>query len=478
MKSIKKDIQNVIMVGTSSMLSLIVGVGIGIIIPKFIGVEDYAYYQIYALYASFVSILHFGFINGIYLKFGSYDYDDLPQEKFRGYTKFLVITQTIISLIIIFIMVVRGLDVDRNYALLFVGINVVLLNGVTYLSYINQFTKRFFIDSILLNVQNILQILMIVFLLIFKIKTYKYLLYFVTGTNLVRILGLILVNKEMCFGSSVPIREIIDESKGFIAAGFFMMVSEWMGTIIMSIDKLFVENGFAITDFGLYSFAVSVATTVFAIINTIANVIFPYLARVGKDKLSRYYEILSIVLLFMAILVMGLFYPMEFFLDWILPDYHDSIRFIFLLFPSILFKTLITMVCANFYKVLMLTKKYTWNTIYAFVLAVVSDAIAFFIWHTMDAIAIASVISFVLWYLTTDFFFAKKLELGRVEQFKRYLLIVLSCIFLYSGKIFNNSIIAFIYYYVATLIVFVALYSTKLKSGIKIIQDMRANKEE
>ena len=58
-----KDYFNVIIVSASGLFTLIVSTLLGFVLPKLVSIDDYAYYQVYALYTSFAGFLHLGFVN-------------------------------------------------------------------------------------------------------------------------------------------------------------------------------------------------------------------------------------------------------------------------------------------------------------------------------------------------------------------------------------------------------------------------------
>ena len=96
----KKFLKNIIIVLISNIISVISGVLIGFLIPKMMGVSEYGYYKTFTLYSSYIGILHFGFTDGIYLKFAGKKYEELDKEKFRTYTKFLFIMEAIITVLV------------------------------------------------------------------------------------------------------------------------------------------------------------------------------------------------------------------------------------------------------------------------------------------------------------------------------------------------------------------------------------------
>ena len=73
----KRLLKNVSLSIAAQVVSLFVAFILNLIVPKFISEYDYAYWQTYVLYASYVGILHFGILDGIVLRYSQFDYDEL-----------------------------------------------------------------------------------------------------------------------------------------------------------------------------------------------------------------------------------------------------------------------------------------------------------------------------------------------------------------------------------------------------------------
>ena len=97
----KKNIfYNILKVSLSNIFKLIAGILVGFLLPKLIGVTDYGYYKTFTLYASYVGLFHFGLADGIYLKFGDKNYEELNKKDFRYYSQFYFIVELIISIVV------------------------------------------------------------------------------------------------------------------------------------------------------------------------------------------------------------------------------------------------------------------------------------------------------------------------------------------------------------------------------------------
>nr|MCR5647522.1 hypothetical protein [Acholeplasmatales bacterium] len=133
----KRFFKNIIIVLISNIISMLSGVLIGFIIPKIMGVSEYGYYKTFTLYSSYIGILHFGFIDGIYLKFAGKEYSEINKKQFRTYTQLLFMMEFSISLILL-LASLFFLNTSYFLIILFVSINILVTNIVTYYEFISQ----------------------------------------------------------------------------------------------------------------------------------------------------------------------------------------------------------------------------------------------------------------------------------------------------------------------------------------------------
>ena len=62
--------KNISLAFISNIIGLIASSVITFVLPKFIGVTQYSYYQLYIFYVSYVGFFGFGWIDGLYLRYG------------------------------------------------------------------------------------------------------------------------------------------------------------------------------------------------------------------------------------------------------------------------------------------------------------------------------------------------------------------------------------------------------------------------
>ncbi len=457
--------KNAFMVISSNLLTLLVSLFMGFVIPKYLSVDDYAYYHIYQLYIAYAGFFHLGLVNGIYLKYGHLDVDELPVNDFRKYSRAMVILQlgmAALLLVILFLLFPEDRNIGVAYA--FTIVNIPLMNIKWFYSSINQFTKRFVIDSAVTYMQNVLQCVMVAAVIIFSLYNYLVLLIAVTLINLICMIAVMIQNKQFVNVFAITKEETKpDRSVGsLIKGGFFFMISEFVAIIILGIDSIFVQNLFTLTDFAMYSFAVSIISVMYTLISTVSNLIYPYLVRVDDDKYAKYYTLMSDVLTFVALMSMLAFYVAKFLVIHWLDKYEASLFIASILFGTVIFRTLIMLVCGNYFKVLKMTKEYTKNNFFSIVLAFVLDFLAYIIFKDCTYIAYASLLAFIIWYVVTDFVFIKRLQIEKKTCFNRYLCIAI-CLTLFYSLFRVSDIIAFVIYMIVAAVVCIVCFRKHIR---------------
>ncbi|MGC3014424.1 hypothetical protein ACPTH2_14975, partial [Enterococcus faecium] len=81
----------------ANFATLGISVLLNLFVPKLLGVTEYSYWQLYVFYSSYVGFLHFGWIDGIYLKIGGEEYDRLDKRGLGTQFWYLLIFELCLS---------------------------------------------------------------------------------------------------------------------------------------------------------------------------------------------------------------------------------------------------------------------------------------------------------------------------------------------------------------------------------------------
>lgn len=461
-----KRIKDLWYIFSANFLNFLMGIVTGFLVPKFLGIDDYAYVKIFTFYITYVGISHLGLIDGIYIKYGSFEYDELPRAKVRGYAKVLLIMQIIEAIILSVVISILVVNQNRIIIFIFTFFNMIIINMTTLLTYINQITKRFKIFSINTVLSKVLYLIGLVILILFN--SFGYITYMVLQTiiNIIILVIYIYNDRELVFGKSVSLKEAVHDSISLIKVGLFVLIGNFMSLLILGIDRLFIDRLFSLKDFAIYSFAYTLISLFYILLNSITTVIYPYLTRARKDSYKEVYETIRISITIMMSVTLCAYFVIKVIVIKFLPQYSESFSILMYLVPTVIYSGQINILISNFYKVLNKTKEYTVNNIIALILAFVTNFIAYIIFKNMKSIAAATLIAFILWILYSDLYFKKVLK---VRVFKVYILEAFVLIVFVLCAEFLGWFVGAVVYLIA-IIIFIAIFNRKdINNIIKIV---------
>ena len=77
-------IKNISYSFSANLISLLISVFMVMFVPKLLSVNDYGLWQLFLFYFSYLGFLHFGWEDGIYLRYAGNRFDELNRKTFAG----------------------------------------------------------------------------------------------------------------------------------------------------------------------------------------------------------------------------------------------------------------------------------------------------------------------------------------------------------------------------------------------------------
>lgn len=470
----KKNVKNIVKVTISNFLKLLSGVLVGFLLPKIIGVVEFGYYKTFTLYATYVGLLAFGIIDGIYLKYGGKKYEELDQNIFIFYTNILILFHLIISIIVVLISL---FFIKGEYKFIFICLSVFLIaNNMTgYYQQISQITGRFKELSLRNVIYSIVTCLSIVVLWIlnrfydyvitYKVYTICYILIFAFLT-----IWYMFTYRNITFGKIKNLKTYMKEIPGLIKIGLPLMVANLCSLFILTLDRQFVNIIWKPTNndttYSIYAFAYSMLTLVTTATTAISTVLYPSLKNENFEYLkNNYSRFVAIILVIVNILLLS-YYPLCFVVDSFLLKYHDSLIIFRIIFPGLIANSAITIVMHNYYKVLGLNNKFFVKTVIILTLAFILNLIAYLIFKTTISISIASIITLILWYIYVESYLIKEFK---IKWLKNFIYMITMIIVFYLVTIISNYILGFFIHFVITIILAFIFYYKETITIVKMV---------
>ena len=424
----KRFLKNIIMVLFSNLFSILSGILVGFVIPKMMDVSDYGYFKTFSLYTSYIGLLHLGFIDGIYLIFAGKKYEELDKEKFRLYFKFIFIMQTIMTLIVLLIAL---FFLNTNYfiVLVFVALDVLAVNMITYYEFISQITlrfKRIALRNIIRNTINILAIVVLYLLYRFNsmvIYSYIY-IGIVVGINYIMAIWYIISYKELSFGKSAKLKNEKDNIKSFFAVGIQLLLATLVGQLMFISDQQVVNIFFDNDTYAVYAFAYTMINLITVATSAISTVLYPTLKTMNNETVKQNYSLINSYLLMFVAFCLIIYYPLDIIIRNYLPKYIDSLKVFAIILPGVMISSSISVIKYNCYKTFKKIKSYFFKSFIMLFVAIVADICVYFIFKNTISISIVSIAVLTIWYLLVEYYFIKEYKVKWVKNFI-YMLIMI-----------------------------------------------------
>ncbi len=346
----KKFATNVILSLIAQMISALVSFLLALIVPRFINELSYSYWQTYVLYVGYVGVLHFGLLDGLILRYSKYDYEELDKSRLRS--QFIILLSFTGLITVIFGAVsLFALGGENRLIFTFVAIGVVTKNLVTYSSYLFQITNRINKYVILIIAQRLTYGIIVILLLLLGVDDfYWYCVADLCGDAVGAGIGFIF-NRGLYFGKLIPFGESVKELQSNISSGIILLMANWSSMLMVGGAKMLVQWHWDELVFGKVSFAFSVSSVFTVFVTAISVVLFPSLQRIDNDKLPQMYKSIRGILSPLLFFIMIFYYPGCWILDKWLPQYSQSLVYLGVLLPMIIYSSKVSLLTNNYLKV-------------------------------------------------------------------------------------------------------------------------------
>lgn len=337
---------------SSNIVSLIVSTLVILIIPKLIGVEEYGYWQLYLFYSLYLGFLHFGWNDGIYLRYGGKEYEELNKPVFFSQFYMLVLLQLILAGIVIYFSIVFIVDSNRLFIFLMIAINLIITNSKSMLLLILQSTNRLKEFSKIILLEKVFYASLILILLILGIRDYKLLIAADLVGKLLSFFYSMYLCRDIVFKKFNQFYFDLKEAVENISVGIKLMIANIASMLIVGIVRFGIERGWDVITFAKVSLTLSISNFVLIFINTMGIVIFPVLRRTHEKQLPILYKTLRDSLMITLLGFLIFYYPIHLILSLWLPQYSESLIYMALLFPIIVFEGKTSLLITTYLKTL------------------------------------------------------------------------------------------------------------------------------
>lgn len=416
---------------SSNLISVVISTIVILIVPKIIGVEGYGYWQLYLFYSSYVGLLHFGWNDGIYLRYGGKHYEELDKRLFFSQFWMLAILQLILVIFIMGMSTIFINDPNRLFIFKMLALNLLIVNLNCMLVYILQSTNRIKEYAQITMMEKVFYTLLIILLLILNIREYTIMIMADLIGKLISFLYSMYCCKDIVFRKVSSFYLNIKEAIKSINAGIKLMFANIASSLIIGIVRFGIERIWDVSTFGKVSLTLSISNLMMIFINAMGIIIFPLLRRIETQKLPSIYITIRTLLMMLLIGALIVYYPLKFILSAWLPQYAESLIYMALVFPICIYEGKISLLIYTFLKSLRKEKFILLINIISVILSLITTFIFAFVLKNLS-LSIAAIVFLLAFRCTlAEMFLSKILNISLYKDSTLEILITL--VFILTG---------------------------------------------
>lgn len=408
MKSIFKNVSYTFI---ANIIGVIISVIITFLTPRILNVESYGYLQLYLFYAGYMGFFHFGWADGVFLRYGGEYYEKLDKPCLGGQFWLYTAVEVMIGLTIAVIGRYFASPQERKLVFILTGVSVIIILPKTLLQYILQSTNRIKEYATITVLDR----------LVYGTLVAAYL--YSGGSGFIGIIIADLAGKGCSLLYSIyqcrdilcirpePLHAVMTEARENISAGVKLMFSNMASTFIIGFVRFSIEKKWDVSTFGKVSLTMLVSNMLMLFIRAVAQVMFPTLRRTSGNKLNKIYSALRTVLMLPMLGMLAFYYPARVILSAWLPQYADSLSYMALLFPLCIFESKMSMLIETYMKTLRKEKWLLLVNLSMVILSVISTGITVYWLHNLDLTIASIVVLLALRCVFAELVLARGLEI-------------------------------------------------------------------
>ena len=369
-----------------------------LLVPKILGVEGFAYWQLFVFYTSYVSFFQLGLNDGVNLQHSGKKPAEINKGLIRSELRVGLVYQSVAAALIAVYGLFFESDGGRTLVIVAAAVYLLLSNTAFYISYVFQAINETRVASCSIVINRGFYLAALVVCLLLQVETfYPYVLLYLVSQAFS--LCYCLWKGRAFFGTKVlAFKEALRETAVSIKIGFVLTIANITGSFIIGISRLVIDSVWGISAFGEVSLSLSIVNFALVFISQVAMVSFPALRLAGPDNEAYYYAQMRDMVGVLLPAAFLFYVPIKWLVGMWLPQYYDSLMYLVVLFPVCVFEAQADLVVVTFMKVRSEIKVLFLLNLASLGACVIVLGIALVVVHTPFAVIIASLFGVFIRY--------------------------------------------------------------------------------
>ncbi|EPM8173664.1 lipopolysaccharide biosynthesis protein [Enterococcus hirae] len=361
---------------SANLVVLFISVILNLFVPKYVGVQQYSMWQLYLFYSNYTGFFPLGWIDGISLKYAGEEYDDIKKTSLGAQYWILFLTEfvsVIILLICTNIFVNSGI---YRSVYIYSILSIIILVSRGFILIILQSANRIREYAALSRNDRFIYIFLLVISFFFNAKSFHILIGLDLLSKFIILLWGMYIIRDLLFKNIHLNNKIFGEIFENIRVGSSLMFSNIASMLISGIPRWFVERKWDVETFGKLSLTLNISNLFMVFMNAIGIVLFPILRRANQNKLSQIYRNIRSVFVPFTYCLLIFFFPIKFILEIWLPEYSESMSYMGILFPMIVYEGRVSLLINTFLKTIRKEKSILYINLLTLVVSVTASILS------------------------------------------------------------------------------------------------------
>ena len=419
----------------SQLVVLLAGFIKALLIPLFLGLSDYAYWQIYIFYTIYIGLFTFGYGDGLYLRYGGFKITDLPLHLMRTsnaiYLFLLGIGTTGLTL-----FAWANTDPYRQLVFIAIASNVIILGITANISLTLQATNQLKAYAFLNLADKVFFTLALIPLVQENFRTFEYLILADIGAKVMVMTIFLYRYRHLFIGTFSRLTTGAKEFCNSIKAGIQLLLANLTGMLVLGVGRIILEYFDTLDSYAYYSFALSLANVVLVSITALSIVIYPSLKRQARENYFVYYNTTSAAYVVFSLLMLTAYFPAVAFIELFARQYMPVIDFLNVIFVITLLQGKMQLVNNTYYKALRLEKPMFVANFSSLLIVIIFSTVGFIQTQSILAIAYAALFTMLFLVYASEMFLRRHMSGG--YSFNFLLEILILGIFILTSQILSS----------------------------------------
>lgn len=420
----------------SNVVCCIVSILVTFFVPKSLGVENYGYFQLYLFYINYTGFLHFGWADGIYLRYGGAYYKDMNKPMFATQFRLFIVMELVFS-IILYCWANSFVEVaEKQIVYSLIAVSMLLALPKTFLQYILQGTNRIKEYATLIMIERVVYGSLALLIVFAQKDSFS----LIIGTDLVgKFVALLYAFyhcRDIVFGKFGSLKKAFADIIANISVGVKLMLANVACLLIIGVVRWSIEREWDVSVFGKISLTLSISNLMMIFIRSVSMVLLPTLRRTDSSKYALIYSNLKIGFLVLIFGGLLLYYPLNAFLLYWLPDYADCLVYMAILFPLCLYEGKLSLLVETYLKTMRMEKMLLISNVTTLFLSCILTFCFVFVLKNLTLTVLGILLIFSFRAFLGEFLLSRKIKMSFFRD--GIMECILIATFVLSAWFFNN----------------------------------------